>query len=179
MKKKNKLHLIYLLITGLTVGLIQSCNPKKSDQGELITTVILHVTNGGIPIGDYTWKDPDGDGGNAPLPADTIRLDSGNIYMVSISFKNQSGTNDIDLTEEIRNEGSAHLLCFTPTPASIQVKASDSDGKFPIGLQSEWKSTEKNVGKMRIVLRHQPGVKNGSCDPGETDADVEFPFIIK
>jgi hypothetical protein len=32
------------------------------------------------------------------------------------------------------------------------------------------------LGDVKISLKHQPGIKNGSCDIGETDVELLFPF---
>jgi hypothetical protein len=32
---------------------------------------------------------------------------------------------------------------------------------------------------MQIELKHQPGIKNGTCGVGETDIDILFPVKIQ
>jgi hypothetical protein len=56
----------------------------------------------------------------------------------------------------------------------------DQDGNgLSLGLQSTWKGINPTTSMMKIALKHQPGIKNGSCNVGETDVEVEFPLIIK
>jgi len=44
---------------------------------------------------------------------------------------------------------------------------------------SSWLAVSPITTNMRIALKHQPGIKNGQCDLGETDVEVEFPIVIK
>ncbi|MFM8917548.1 MAG: hypothetical protein ACKOGP_07380, partial [Bacteroidota bacterium] len=43
-----------------------------------------------------------------------------------------------------------------------------------IGLQSKWVTGNLSSGTSRIVLKHQPGIKDGTFAPGETDVDIQF-----
>jgi hypothetical protein len=178
MKYSGKLVSLSLACIGAILA-ASSCKEKKSDESELITTVKMTITNGGIPVGTFQWKDTDGAGGYPPLPTDTIALDSGITYIASIAFLNESNGGSEDLTTEVKNEASNHLVCYTPAAGILQVTITDNDGKFPLGLQSEWKTNSKGNSTVRVVLRHQPGIKDGTCDPGETDVDVSFPIVIK
>jgi hypothetical protein len=62
----------------------------------------------------------------------------------------------------------------------MSIKIEDKDSKqLPLGLISKWMTKQKSKGSVNIQLKHQPGVKDGSKTPGETDAMVEFPVIIE
>lgn len=174
--KKKKLNTVLLATAILSAMAISACKKKNNNEEELITTVRLTLKNKTtLAEKTYEWKDLDGSGGNNPVLADTMNLDSGATYEASLMFLNQSGSNNEDITAEIRNEAKDHLVCFTSSGSSnITITRTDSDGTYPIGLLSSWKMEGKGVGQVRIVLRHQPGVKNGECDPGDTDADVTF-----
>ncbi len=176
---KNKfLGFAFFILTLFMAFNFQACK-KKKEESELITTVIIHLYKSTVSTGNYSWKDPDGDGGDAPLLADTLKLDSGQVYTANLDFLDESSSTTKDLTSEIRQEAKNHLVCFASTPNNLTIKIKDSDGTFPIGLESEFTAVTKGHCKLRITLRHQPGVKNGTCDPGESDVDVEFPVIIK
>jgi|GEM_PF-2626977 hypothetical protein len=36
-----------------------------------------------------------------------------------------------------------------------------------------------DFGRIVVRLKHQPGIKTGSCEPGDTDVEVSFPYFIK
>ncbi|MBS3913097.1 MAG: hypothetical protein KG003_01225 [Bacteroidetes bacterium] len=176
---RNKNTAIYIMVCAIGLIVFQSCKPKKSNESELITTIKITITDGGIPVGEFYWKDPDGDGGNPPTQTDTIKLNSGKTYISKLEFINESNGGYTDITPQIKSESVDHIICYTPTSAILQITPTDSDGKFPIGLQTEWKTNSAGNGSVRVNLRHQPGVKNGTCDPGESDADVSFPFVLQ
>jgi hypothetical protein len=63
---------------------------------------------------------------------------------------------------------------------AIQIMIDDQDANgLSLGLQSTWKGIKSTTSMMKIALKHQPGIKNGQCDLGETDVEVEFPIVIK
>jgi hypothetical protein len=41
-------------------------------------------------------------------------------------------------------------------------------------LKSTWTTTNAGSGKMKVKLMHQPGVKDGKSEVGDTDVEVEF-----
>lgn len=152
------------------------------DDGEVITTVKVLCTdsaNSALPMREFRFEDPDGPGGNNPTRLDTISLDSGSTTLVSLRFEDASSGTVKDITTEIRAEAQDHIVCVQPAGLALNVTVSDSDGKHPIGLESRWKSTAKGAGTLTIVLKHQPGSKNGTCDPGDTDVEVTFPVLIR
>lgn len=161
-----------LIISIFSLG---SCH--KHEEGELITTIKVTLTaNDSSTSKIFVWSDPDGIGGNTPTQTDTIVCDSGKTYLAAIQFFN----GDNDITTEIKNEGSEHLVCYTgPTSDILAISYNDSDGKYPIGLETKWQAVKISSGLVRINLKHQPKSKNGTCDPGESDVDVSFPFFIK
>ena len=72
------------------------------------------------------------------------------------------------------------MFCFSPTGTSATVIKTDLDANsLPIGLQSKWRTTSTGLGTMQVELRHQPGIKDGSCTPGDTDIDVVFQTKIQ
>lgn len=168
-----------LIIVALTTGLIfvtlttNACKKEKASEGELITKVTLILDNGTF-FDTVIWSDPDGAGGNPPLNADTLFLDSGKFVKVTISF----GNNDEDLTGEIKTEGNSHIVCID-AGGIITGSATDSDGTHPIGLEWTWYGNKRGNGKVNLSLKHQPGVKDGTCSPGETDVSVDFPLLVK
>lgn len=192
--KKNQTMKTLSLFTIITaiVLLISSCKKDDNDdiqlpgnEEELITTVELEFINDSSnQISIFEFSDPDGFGGNAPTQFDTIRLNKAAVYSLSIKFYDKSDTSDIeDITLEILEEAKDHLVCFdiSPLVTGLSIQKTDSDGTFPIGLASKWTLSQNAIstnGSVTITLKHQPSVKDGSCNPGDTDVEVEFPLIF-
>jgi hypothetical protein len=178
MKEKITLKTALLLASIAMLSLNSSCR-KKTDEGETITTIKITLKKAGMADAVYTWKDLDGNGGSNPVLPDTIELSSDSSYISKIEFLNESGSEVEDITEEVKTEGKEHYICYTASPNLVTVSHTDSDGTYSIGLESTWKATAKGKSTMRVVLRHQPGTKDGTCEPGEADVDVEFPINVK
>ena len=83
------------------------------------------------------------------------------------------------ISNEVLAEGDEHLFCFDPIDANISITRTDSDGTFEIGLTSDWITGNYSNGLVTITLKHQPGVKDGTCSPGDTDVEIQFPIIIQ
>ncbi len=72
-----------------------------------------------------------------------------------------------------------HLVRYAAT-AGTTVTITDQDGKgLELGLATDVTTTSENNGTFTISLKHQPGIKNGSCDVGETDVEVAFVLEVK
>lgn len=173
MKKTN----FIIAIAAASAALLNLSSCHKHDEGELITTVKLTLTPAtGGTAKIFVWSDPDGIGGNSPKQADTIVCDSGVNYNGELQFFN----GNVDITQEIRNEGGEHFVCFTgPASDVLDIIYKDSDGQYAIGLSTEWNVKKKASGLIRIALKHQPKSKDGTCSPGDTDVDVTFPLFLK
>ena len=176
----NKTQLKFLLIISLFAFGISSCgdveDPPDPNEEELITTVELtftDTTSGSNPV-TFRFADPDGEGGNAPTQFDTIMLNSNTVYNVAIKFLDESGTAVEDITEEVLEEADEHLVCYT-SAGTLSVTATDMDGNgLAIGLAALCTTGAAEETTLTVNLRHQPGVKNGTCDVGETDVEVAF-----
>lgn len=172
MKKHTyKFLLMAIAITSLFAA--QSCKKEKVEEGEFISKVEV-ILDDGTTIDTFSWNDPDGIGGNAALAADTIVLDSGRFYNAQIKFYN----GNTDVTPEIAAEAKDHYVCYQHGN-EIEIVATDSDGTYAIGLESKLKADKKGNFSIGIILKHQPGEKNGTCATGETDVDVSFPSKYK
>ena len=84
-------------------------------------------------------------------------------------------------SNEIAEEADDHLFFFESTPAAlVNVVIQDKDSKnLPLGLLSKWTTGTTGSGTTRITLRHQPGEKNGTFSPGDTDIEVTFNTLIQ
>ena len=189
MMKKKSVHILWLLITGLALTMA-SCGkdnedpetpPEVVNEEELITTVTLqfHDPTGVNPDVVATFRDVDGPGGADPTQFDTIFLAPSTLYEATILLLNESVDPAENITDEVSEEAVDHLFCYTSNGADLSIIRTDSDGTFALGINSTWQAGVAGEGSVNVVLKHQPGIKDGTCDPGETDVEVEFPVLIQ
>ncbi len=186
----NRLSLVLsMMFTGLIL-IFSACkksknnpveNPPVQNEGELITTLVLRFedTLGIEPIKEFEFRDLDGVGGANPSKYDTIRLMVNSTYKVGVFVYNEAASPSIDLTNEIKSEGKDHLFCFDYNSTILEILKTDSDGSYPIGLESLWTSKQTNIDQVKVSLKHQPGIKNGDCGIGETDLELTFRIEIQ
>ncbi len=155
--------------------LVQVPAPDQNE-AEVITTFTITLTDvGGVqPTVSATFKDLDGDGGDPPTVFDTIVLAPSTTYSAEILLLNESETPADTISNEVLAEDDEHLFCFTPSGANVNITRTDTDGTYEVGLQSQWVTGTASDGTTNIVLKHQPGVKDGTCSPGETDIELDF-----
>ncbi len=171
-----------LILIG-TALLYTSCDPDEPEPGseETITSVTITLTDTLTnQVITASFKDPDGDGGAAPTQEDTIRIDPNSAYRATLQFLNESTSPAEDITPEITSEAAEHLVCFS-AGSSLTIAYDDLDANnLGIGLETLWSTGDAGDGNVRITLKHQPGgIKDGTCDPGETDVEVDFWTIIQ
>ncbi len=68
------------------------------------------------------------------------------------------------------------------TSLNLTVTITDHDSNktpLPVGLESQFKTSAASTGWLRIVLRHQPNLKDGTYSPGSTDMDAGFNVTIQ
>ena len=197
---KNFQKLPIYLIAALTFGFVscESEDPVPENDGELITDVTLNfqeLDGGGSPVGTpFSAKasDPEGiETGGSPT-IETVNLQSGKKYRMTIEVANSIAGEDI--TEEILAEGDEHQFFFLGTafiPENILSIVYDDPSGELIGLQNELTvstTPSTNNVQLRVVLRHDlakncPGATNPHCATyeqagGETDLDLTFPVVI-
>lgn len=177
-----------MLVAAIIASALTAC--KKDDtkpgddhdhdhEAELITTMTLIFDDTTSANEDViaTFSDPDGDGGNGPAQFDTINLKSNKIYHVSILLLDNSKSPADTISNEVAEEANEHHLFFHFTGANITHTYLDEDTNtppLPIGLMTRWVTGVASTGTSQIILKHQPGVKDGTQIPGETDVDVTF-----
>lgn len=188
MNTTNKFTMKNSLLCTLTLCLliIASCTRKKvyppnPNEEELITTLMITFTDsaGVHPTVAAIYRDLDGDGGNPPSTWDTIKLMKNTTYMAEIILLNES-KNPVDtISNEVIAEGTDHIFCFETGP-DITITRTDKDANnMELGIQSKWITANMNsTGNVAVILRHQPGTKNGTCIPGSTDVDIPFVYKI-
>lgn len=158
-------------------------NPPNPNEAELITTLIVNLTDSVTGASSsFEFDDPDGEGGNAPITIDTIRMDNGRVYFCDIVLLNKSVTPADTISNEVEEEGDEHQFFFTVLGLNTIIEYDDADvNGNPIGLKTIWRSGTTAAGAINIVLKHQPGTKApapGDPNVGETDVAVDFITIV-
>lgn len=169
----------FLLILA-TIGIIANTGCKKKelpdDEEELITTIKMNFKNkANNAVTTFTARDLDGEGGNPPV-IDAISLLANAEYELTLEFLNESVNPPEDITEEIEEEADDHLVIFKKSGSlNLNVTITDRDSKnLPVGLKSNVTSGAASNGTFTVILKHQPGVKNGQEAPGSVDYEVTF-----
>lgn len=180
--KKN---LFYFLAFAMTIFSITSCEKEHSHDVELITTLTYKLTPvGGGSTVTLSFRDIDGDGGNAPVVS-VSPLKANTVYNGELTLLNESESPSDDITAEIKAEDKEHQFFFESSV--VKVEYADKDGNNnPVGLASKLTTTAAGSGKLKITLRHEPnktasGVKDGKIANagGETDIEVEFNITVQ
>lgn len=174
-------------------------NPVNPNESEVITTMKIYVkdsTTGNFITGSpFIFKDPDGDGGNAggflPTVADSIiGLTANTTYLAEIILLDETKTPVDTISNEVVSEGQDHMFFFEQTSpsgtpysvtlsgANVKITYLDLDANNRgIGQLFKIRTVAATGGlqyPFRITLRHQPGVKDGTYAPGETDVEVKY-----
>ena len=171
-----------LLSAPLLLASCDSKDPEPDKDNEQITTVtytLTPTTGGGAAI-SATWKDLDGTGGAAPTIS-TLSLRPNTTYTGTISLLDETKTPAADIAKEVKEEANDHILFYTATPAGLlSVTRTDKDAKnLELGLTTSVVTNAAGTGTLKITLRHQPGTKNGTFTPGDTDAESVFPVTVQ
>jgi hypothetical protein len=155
--------------------------PPNPNEEELITTIKLTLVDstGVKPTVVAQFRDIDGDGGASPIQWDTIRLHANTTYMGTIELLDESNSPVDTISNEVRNEGVDHLFCFNVSGLQTQIQRTDADANgLELGLSTKWHSGTVGKGNINIQLRHQPGIKNGTCSVGASDIDLVFQMEV-
>jgi hypothetical protein len=183
---KLPIHTLWLLIATF---LIQCKKDNQSvdepivetTEEEVITSLLVHIYRIDV-LGDtvtFAFRDTDGPGGNPPSQFDTIALVANAQYACFLELLDESADPTRDITIEILEESQDHLFCYESTGIPVAFLRTDWDGQYEIGQQSVWTTSSSGVGETHIILKHQPGIKDGTCEPGETDIEVYFPLLVE
>ncbi|MFK8101758.1 MAG: type 1 periplasmic binding fold superfamily protein [Saprospiraceae bacterium] len=174
--------------------LLSSCSkdddntPVIPNEEEIITSLIYTLVpdNGGDNV-ILSFRDLDGDGGNAPVIS-TSPLAQNTSYQGRLVLLNESVTPSEEINGEITEEDEEHQFFFqTQGGAVIDLSYDDQDSNGnPIGLETRLTTTEATQGQLVITLRHEPnktadGVKDGLIGNagGETDIEVSFELTVQ
>lgn len=158
-------------------------NPVNTNTSEVMTTLKLTFTDsaGVAPTVTAQYRDPDGDGGNSAVQFDVIQLLANKTYFATVVIKDETKNPVVTISDEVANESNDHLFFYTPSNVNATVTITDQDSNtppLPLGINTKLKTLAASSGTVRVVLRHQPGVKDGTYAPGETDVDLIFQMLI-
>jgi len=153
--------------------------PPPTNDEEVLTTFTIYFTDSANTsnVVSATFRDPDGDGGNPYVQFDTIKLQANKTYYAEVVILNETTTPTDTISKEIKNEANDHLFIFTSNGTNTSIIITDLDANtppLPLVLQSKWKTGNVSLGTTQIVLKHQPGIKDGTAAPGVTDIDLTF-----
>lgn len=177
MRYTNVLYILFLLsIIACEKDIRPLENPPMNEEEEVITTLqLIFVDSAGIlPTQVFNFRDVDGPGGNNPVEFDTILLAQNTTYFTNLLLLNESVTPADTISNEVLEEAEDHIICYSPAGWNGNITRTDSDGTHEIGLQTKWKTTGISSGTVTVTLKHQHEVKNGTCGPGETEAEIVF-----
>lgn len=188
MNKTTLKSILFGIAAAMLILNMQACKENEPEpdkppvnESELITTVQLIFTDSADnSVRSFLFKDPDGDGGNGPTVFDTIVLLQNRTYYTQVLLLDESKAVTDTISNEVLEEADEHLFVFTPNASDLSIQITDRDSKnLPLGLLSKWKTGNPGNGSVKVTLKHQPGTKNGSSDPGETDVEVNFNCTIE
>jgi hypothetical protein len=184
-RNQRKIALLSLLLSATLFTV--SCKDEEvavEEENELITTVKLNFTSGGITQ-SFKYSDPDGNGGKAPT-IDAISLKPTTTYTLTVEVLDESKMPVGNITDEVKEEGDEHLFVYTPSPSSLLTYTyGDKDAKnFGIGITGSAKTNAAGTGKLKVQLRHQPPIngkasKDGTPTPGSDDINIDFNVIVQ
>lgn len=173
--------------------------PPPANTEEVITTMkLLFTDSASNVVTTFGFQDADGDGGNAGTFMGTNQSDSvivlsaNKTYFMEILLLNVT-KNPVDtISNEVNTEGKDHMIFFNQSNPSgspfttilsgsnIKLTYTDLDAGTPargIGLKSRvrtYSSTGTAKHPFKVTLKHQPGTKDGTFTPGETDVEIGF-----
>lgn len=169
-----------MLFSGLLLTGCKSEDPKPVNEEEVITTVEVTLVpdDGGATV-TLKFFDEDGEFGSiAPVTTISGPLKAGATYAGAITLLNETLEPAESVSDEVAEEADAHLFCYTTTNVEVAYSDQDANG-LPIGLLTTWTAGAAGNAEVEIVLRHQPGTKDGKCPgTGETDVQVTFPLQV-
>lgn len=170
-----------------------------TNEVELITTMKLTLHDTTTHTNTiYIFSDVDGPGGNPATFGNSgtdsvINITSNHVYKTTILLLDET-KNPIDtISKAVLSEGVDHMFFFNSiTPSGnpfnsylsgsmTNIKYQDLDANNKgIGLSTLWTAPSMMMSKspLTIELKHQPGVKDGSYAPGETDIQVGFKLKV-
>jgi len=187
---KNLLFRSAFLAALAAAPMLSSCSddnndtPTPDDDNEQITTLRYELTptTGGATL-TAQYRDVDGDGGAAPVISG-LTLAPNTTYTGKLVLLDETKNPAEDISAEVKEEADEHLFLFEAVGTNVTVTRTDRDkNNLEVGLDTRLQTAAANAtgttGTLKITLRHQPGTKNGTATPGDTDVEVTFPTAVR
>ena len=157
--------------------------PEVINDEELITTVILTLTQESGAQVVLTTVDLDGDGPDEPVTTVVGNFAENTQYQGAVRFLNETETPAEEITEEVLEEADEHQVFYTTTDGlNIETQYEDEDSQGnPLGLQITLTTGAASQGSLTVTLRHEPVKPNDGLDSagGETDIATSFDVTIE
>ena len=157
--------------------------PEVINDEELITTVILTLTQESGDQVVLTTVDLDGDGPDEPVTTVVGNFAENTQYQGAVRFLNETETPAEEITEEVEEEADEHQVFYTTTDGlNIETQYEDEDSQGnPIGLQITLTTGAASQGSLTVTLRHEQVKTNDGLDSagGETDIATSFDVTIE
>jgi hypothetical protein len=169
-------------LLAVTACLYSCKNDAPLTGNEYITTIKILATNqSDLTTDTFEYVNFNEAKSIPPSYVDTVKLKPNVTYSIQLKVLNEANNPVQDLTDSITSLADEHLMIYNVDPtSSVSVKILDKDSKgLPLGLMSNWKTTDSTSGYLRLILRHQPGHKNGTQTPGNTDFEADYPVVVR
>lgn len=191
------------MVTVVSMGFLAGCDPddpEKEDTPEMITRVTLTFTpSAGGDLVVVTASDPDGEGIQDMTVDGPANLNANSTYTLTLALINElaePADPGYNITAEVEEEGDEHMLFFAWTNQVFSDPAGDGnmdnrkdalnygdedENGLPVGLKTLWTTAGPSSGTLKILLKHQPGLKTetSTSSEGETDMDAEFTIQVQ
>ena len=157
--------------------------PEVINDEELITTVILTLTQESGDQVVLTTVDLDGDGPDEPVTTVVGNFSQNTQYQGAVQFLNETEDPAEDITQEVIEEADEHQVFYTISDGlniTTTYLDSDSNGN-PLGVSITLETGEASSGSLTVTLRHEPVKPNDGLESagGETDISTSFDVSIQ
>jgi len=175
-----------LLVAGASLLWFSACAPEDlfpdnpvNRRKDTATTFILQYTNlADNSVNFASCFDPDGSGPEQPTLLNPLRMKPGTEYEIELEIRDDTDPlRSVNLTDTVKRRPGAFRVCMS-SPVNYNYTPTDSDGQFPVGLKYRMKTGSAATTTLKVSLRDQTGVKNGTCDIGALMLEVNFPLQI-
>ena len=182
--KTMKISAFYALLTLAMLGCSDDdTTPEIINEDELITTVILTLTQESGDQVVLTTIDLDGDGPDEPVTTVVGSFSENTQYQGAVQFLNETEDPAEDITQEVIEEADEHQVFYTISEGlNIQTTYEDQDTQGnPLGVQITLSTGTASEGSLTVTLRHEPVKPNDGLESagGETDISTSFDVSIQ